>query len=150
LSDLAAEPVRLVRTVEPSSGYDVHPVTLLSEASVAALGREADGSPVDRRRFRLLLTCDGLAPFAEDAWTGRDLAIGSALLRVGGPVPRCAAVQRHPDHDDRPLDTLRRIARLRGPQPSESGRTLNLGVYASVLRPGTVTVGDQLLVGQPE
>lgn len=145
LSGLAGVPVRLVKTVEPSGGYDVHPVTLLSEASVAALGQEADGSPVDRRRFRLLLTCDGLAPFGEEAWAGREVAVGSAVLRVGGPVPRCAAVQRHPDHPDRRLDALARIARLRGPQPSESGRTLNLGVYAAVVRPGTVAVGDRLL-----
>jgi MOSC domain-containing protein len=145
LSALVDTPVRLLKVLEPSGGYDVHPVTLMSEASVAVLGDEGDGSPLDRRRFRLLLTCDGLGPFEEDAWTGRELAVGSAVLRVGGPVPRCAAVQRHPDHPDRPVDALRRIARLRGPQPSESGRTLNLGVYASVVRPGTVTVGDRLL-----
>jgi uncharacterized protein YcbX len=146
LSQLVDAPVRLVKTVEPSGGYDVHPVTLMSEASVAALGHESDGAPLDRRRFRLLLTCDGVAPFGEESWAGRELAAGSAVLRVGGPVPRCAAVQRHPDHADRPVDTLRRIARLRGPQPSESGRTLNLGVYASVVRPGTVAVGDRLLL----
>jgi uncharacterized protein YcbX len=149
LSELVGAPVRLVKTVDPSGGYDVHPVTLLSSASVAALGQEGDGSPLDRRRFRLLLTCDGCEPFAEDSWAGRRVRVGEAVLEMGGPVPRCAAVQRHPDDPGRSVDALRRIARLRGPQPSESGRTLNLGVYASVVRPGVVAVGDPLVV-QPE
>jgi len=144
LSELAGAPVHLLKTVDPAAGYDVHPVTLTSEASVAALGREGDGSLLDGRRFRMLLTCDGLDPFAEDAWSDGEVRVGTAVLRMGGPVPRCAAVQRHPDHPDQSLDALRRIARLRGPQPSESGRTLNLGVYAAVVRPGVVTVGDAL------
>lgn len=88
LSALAGVPVRLVRALEPSGGYDVHPVTLLSEASVAALGTEADGSPLDPRRFRLLLTCAGPGPFEEDSWTGREVALGSAVLRIG---VRCRA-----------------------------------------------------------
>ena len=146
LSDLVGAPVHLLRTAEPAAGYDVHPVTLTSTASVGALGQEGDGSVLDGRRFRMLLTCDGLDPFAEDAWADREIGVGSAVLRMGGPVPRCAAVRRHPDHPDQTVAALRRIARLRGPQPSESGRTLNLGVYAAVARPGVVAVGDTLVL----
>jgi uncharacterized protein YcbX len=118
-------------------------VTVLAEASVAALGPESDGAPLDQRRFRLLITCDGLDAFAEEAWEGAELTVGSAVLRMGGPVPRCAAVQRHPDDPGKKLNTLRRLHDVRGSQPSELGRTLNLGAYAEVLRPGTVSLGDR-------
>jgi MOSC domain-containing protein YiiM len=64
---------------------------------------------------------------------------------MGGPVPRCAAVQRHPDDPDAKLDILRRLHRRRGVRPSEEGRTLNLGVYAEVLRPGRVSIGDPIV-----
>jgi uncharacterized protein YcbX len=142
-SALAGISLRLVRTDTPSGGFDLHPVTVLAEASVAALGPESDGAPLDSRRFRLLITCDGLDPFAEEAWEGAELTVGSAVLRMGGPVPRCAAVQRHPDDPGKKLNTLRRLHEVRGSQSSELGRTLNLGVYAEVLSPGTVSLGDR-------
>lgn len=150
LSDLAGEPVRLVQTATPAAGYDVHPVTLTSEASVAALGSERDGSPLDDRRFRMLITFDGAEAFAEDGWAGTAVAAGTSVLQIGGPVSRCAAVQRHPDDPARSVNALRLINAVRGVQPSEFGRTLNLGVYAHVLTPGLVSVGDRLDLGQPE
>jgi uncharacterized protein YcbX len=146
-SDVAGVPLRLVQTSAPSGGFDVHPVTLLSEASVAALVDATGGAPLDPRVFRLLIRCDGLEPFAEEGWAGAEVSVGSAVLRMGGPVPRCAAVQRHPDQPDLKLDTLRRLNAVRGRQPSELGRTLNLGVYAEVLRPGVVSVGNHLTTG---
>jgi hypothetical protein len=145
LSAIAGQPVRLVRAREPSGGYDVHPVTVMAQASAAALGTERDGAALDGRRFRMLLTVDGLDAFGEDRWEGTEVTVGSATLRIGGPVPRCAAIQRHPDDPGRAVNALRRINEVRGPQPSESGRTLNLGVYATVSVPGTVSVGDPLL-----
>jgi uncharacterized protein YcbX len=141
---VAGVPLRLVRTAAPSGGFDLHPVTLLSEASVAAVRSADDAPPLDPRVFRLLISCGGFEPFAEDGWRGTVAEVGSAVLRIGGPVPRCAAVQRHPDQPGVKLDTLRQLAALRGRQPSELGQTLNLGVYADVVHPGIISVGDIL------
>ena len=143
LSDLAGEPVQLVEAGDPA--HDVHPVTVVSRASVEALGTEQDGSPLDVRRFRMLLTLDGPAAFAEDGWRGSRVTVGEATLELGGPVPRCAAVQRHPDSPDRQRNTLRMINDLRGPAVGELGRGLHLGVYAEVVAPGTVAVGDAVV-----
>lgn len=145
LSGLAGVPVRLVRADVPSGGYDVHPVTLMSEASVRALS-DPGSAPLDPRLFRMLVTFDGVAGFAEDGWQGAELRLGSAVLRVGGPVPRCAGVQRDPDGTGAKVDALQRIHRVRGRGPSELGRSLTLGVYAEVLQPGTVSRHDPLLV----
>jgi hypothetical protein len=147
LSDLAGRHVTLAKAAEPAGGYDVEPVTLVGEASVAALGRELDGATLDERRFRLLLTVAGTTAFEEDTWAGREVAIGSSVLRMRGPVPRCAAVQLHPDDGARGVNTLRRINEVRGVQPYDGGRGLNLGVYAEVVRPGVVRRGDAVVLG---
>lgn len=146
LSELAGDEVRLVWADRPSGGLDVDPVTLVSRASAAALGTELDGGSLDPRRFRMLLTLDGAEPFVEDGWAGHEVEVGEVLLRIGGEVPRCAAIQRRPGDGARGVNALRMIAQVRGKRASQDGQTLNLGVYATVLRPGAISVGDPVTV----
>ncbi len=141
LSDIAGRRVRLVRAMDRMAGYDVHPFTLVSEKSVRALGREADDAPLDGRRFRMTVTVAGVPAFTEDTWQGGSLTLGQCVVRSGGPVKRCAAVQRHPE-GGATINALRRIKDVRGVGLSEFGRGLNLGVYGEVLRAGQVRVGD--------
>jgi uncharacterized protein YcbX len=147
LSALAGKSLRLVLAAEPGSGSDEHPVTLLGEASVAELARHAGVDDVDARRFRMLVHFDGAPPHAEDGWEGQTLRLGDAVLRVGGPVPRCAGTTRHPEAGDRDLPTVRLIKANRGLTANEFGMGVNFGVYADVVTPGTVRVGDELRLG---
>jgi uncharacterized protein len=137
LSSLAGHDVRLVRP-EATEGLREAPVTLVSRASVARLEREADGR-VDARRFRMLFDLDGCVEHEEDTWNGRCVRVGDAVLRVGGPVPRCAATTRHPESGERDLDTLRLIKGYRGVR---NGEAIDFGVYATVEKAGRVRVGD--------
>jgi uncharacterized protein len=146
LSEAAGEPMRLVRADDPGAGHDEHPVTLLGEESVAELARQSGTGPVDARRFRMLIGFSGLSAHVEDRWRGATIEIGGALVRVGGPVPRCAATTRDPDRGARDLPTVRMIRSYRGVQANESGRGVNFGVYADVVREGVVRAGDPLIV----
>jgi hypothetical protein len=146
LSDAAGEPLRLVRASDPSAGHDEYPVTLLGEESVAELARRSGAGPVDARRFRMLIGFSGLSAHAEDGWRGQTIAIGEAVVRVGGPVPRCAATSRDPDRGARDLPAVRMIRSYRGVQANEFGRGVNFGVYAEVITEGTVRVGNALSV----
>lgn len=146
LSDAAGRQVHLVKSATPSGGYDVHPATVQSEASVAALGTEADGTTLDPRRFRALITCDGVGAFEEDTWLGRTARMGTSALTMGGPVRRCVAVQRHPADGSRGVNALRLIRDKRGVESSELGRGLNLGVYAQISSQGVVRVGDAVKI----
>lgn len=137
LSALAGYDVLIVRPEQPGVLRE-DPVTLVSRASVARLEREANG-PVDARRFRMLFDLEGCAEHEEDTWDGRWVRVGEVVLRVGGPVPRCAATTRHPDTGERDLDTLRLIKGYRGVR---NGEAIDFGVYASVEQPGRVRVGD--------
>ncbi|RYC05360.1 Uncharacterized conserved protein YcbX, contains MOSC and Fe-S domains [Nocardioides alpinus] len=143
ISDVAGRNLRLVRCARPGGGGDIHPVTILSTASLASLGTEADGQPVDVRRFRLNLTLDvGTTPFREDTWTGRSITVGNCVLRLRGGIPRCVAVENRPHDGDRALQVQRRIREVRGATPSRWGPSVLFGAYADVVLSGRVKVGD--------
>lgn len=148
LSAYAGQPLRLVRTEAPGDGNDEQPVTLLGEASVAALSRHAGlTEPLDARRFRMLLTVTGGDAYDEDTWAGRTLRVGGAAVRVGGPVPRCVVTRQSPTTGERDFQTLDAIVAARGQGPSGS---IDLGRYAVVVHPGPVRVGDPVEpLGEP-
>jgi hypothetical protein len=140
LSAYTGRPVALVRTDRPGDGPDVHVATLVSRASIDELGRRAGlNGDLDSRRFRMLLEIDGCGPHEEDGWAGRLLRAGGAVLRMGGPVPRCAVTTRDPDTGRRDVDTLRTIRRYREPTRENA---VDFGVYAEIEEPGRVRVGD--------
>ena len=144
LSEEAKRPLTLVRADTSGGAFDVDPVTLLADETVSALGKHAPDGTLDARRFRMLIGVEGVEPYAEDTWQGRALRLGTAELQVRGPVPRCNATTRNPDSGVRDVQTLRVIEEQRGMQPNEYGEGLNCGVYAAVMRPGHISVGDAL------
>ena len=88
----------------------------------------------------MLLELDGLEALAEEAWGGRRVRVGEATLLVGDPTPRCAVPSASPDTGCRDRDVLRELLERRGPLDGEAC----LGVYAEVLEPGAVRVGDEV------
>jgi uncharacterized protein YcbX len=144
-SELLGRRVRLLRARD--AAYDVHPATLVGTGSLRELTRRAPGEgEVDARRFRMLIEVSTAEPHVEDTWAGDRLEVGGAVLRAGGPVMRCAATTRDPDSGEVNLQTLRLITSYRGRQESELGVGVNFGAYATVVRPGQVSVGDRLTV----
>ncbi len=141
-SDVVGRRVQLVRA--RGSAFDVHPVTLLGAASVARLASHAGLARIDPRRFRVLIELDSGDPHVEDTWDGELLQVGGAVLRAGGPVHRCATTTRDPDTGAVDLQTLRLITGYRGRQESVLGLGANFGVYAEVVEPGPISVGDSL------
>ncbi len=105
-----------------------------SEATVVSLVSEGTLHGWDRRRFRsnILLSDSG-----EDDLVGTRASLGGAVVEITKRVGRCVMVTRpQPGGVDKDLDVLRTIHRERG------GR---LAVGASVLNPGPISVGDELL-----
>ena len=133
------------RRTSPAGAVDVEPLTLVSSESVAELARRV--GLATRGRAAASACCfeiDGCDPHEEDTWAGRHVRIGEAVIEIGGPVPRCATTTRDPDTGKRDLDTLREIAAYRG---KRDGKKIDFGVYASVVGPGRVRVGDALEPG---
>jgi hypothetical protein len=141
VSDYAGMELRLVR-----AGDDAHPqsypASIVSEASLDALERSADlPAPLDDRRFRMLVTLAGCEAFEEDRWVGREMRAGEAIVRIAVTTARCATTTRDPATGQRDWDALRAIKDLRGVSPEQ---TVDLGVYATVVTPGRVAVGDEV------
>jgi uncharacterized protein len=128
----------------PGTYYDVFPVMVMTEAALAALAGALPGSNVDVRRFRPSLVVDtgddgadaSTPGHPEFDWSGRRATIGTATLEFRAPCPRCVMVTREIS-DEIPADraVLRHIVRE---------LDQNLGVYATVVTPGMVQVGDEL------
>ncbi|NGO72785.1 MOSC domain-containing protein [Streptomyces boncukensis] len=127
------------------SGYaDSGAVHLLSRASLHDLNAriEAAGrAPLPMARFRPNIVVDGWeAPYTED--TLRRATVGDAELGFAKPAVRCAVTLVDPDTGTRagpePLRTLADYRRDLAP----GGVTF--GAKFSVLRPGTLRVGDEL------
>jgi len=147
LSDLLGRPVRLVRAAGPGRAVDrgVHgAVSLVSAASVRELAAHAEVHDVDARRFRMLIEVDGVEAHAEDAWVGRRVRVGSAVVRFRGHVGRCLITSRDPDTGEIDLPTLDILEGYRG--DVRSTEPLPFGIYGEVLEPGAVAVGDSAAV----
>jgi MOSC domain-containing protein len=142
ISRAAGRRLRLVKMDKVGSGSDVRPVTLVGEGSVRTLERESGLGPIDPRRFRLLIQFTSETGHIEDTWEGLDVEVGTARLRVGGSVPRCAAVTRNPDGGKRDKPIVKAIKAYRGMQATGFGRGVPFGVYADVVQNGVVRVGD--------
>ncbi|HEY1315859.1 MAG TPA: MOSC N-terminal beta barrel domain-containing protein [Gaiella sp.] len=133
LSDLVGRSLTLFERDDGGWATDDRPASLVSQASLATI----DG---DGRRFRMLLELEGVTAHQEDTWRNRRVRVGEATLLVGDPTPRCAVPSASPDTGVRDRDVLRELLDKRGPVEGEPC----MGVYAEVLEPGVVRVGDEL------
>jgi uncharacterized protein YcbX len=115
-------------------------VSIISAASVDDLARTGGAEALDSRRFRMLFEIDGVEPYAEDAWIGRDVQIGGAVVHPLGNIGRCVVTTCDPATAKRDFDTLGVLASYR--RDIETTEPLPLGVVGDVVTTGSVRVGD--------
>ncbi len=130
--------------------FDDASVSVISLTTLSGIGREA-GMDLDRRRFRanIVLETPDLETFHEDAWVGGTLLFGNGGNGGSGsnggqdePGPavsvtardvRCVIVNLDPDSAKHDARVMKTVVRLNGN---------NAGVYGTVIRTGTIRVGD--------
>jgi uncharacterized protein len=141
LSELAGRPVRLVAAElqAPDRGRG-GAATLLGESSLARMAGVLGVASIDPRRFRMNFGVEGLEPHGEDAWIGRRVRVGEAVVVPQGNVGRCAITTQNPNTGIRDLDTLGAIADYRA--DVETTEPLPFGIHAAVAEPGRVRLGD--------
>ncbi|MET4780894.1 MOSC domain-containing protein [Glaciihabitans sp. UYNi722] len=129
---------RAVRSGELVYGASV---TLITTGALRLL-EEKLGHGVDSSRFRanLVIDSDDLEPHVEDSWTGGELHIGSARLRVMDAVDRCAVIDFDPATGASGSHLLTTLAGYR----LRSG-TIDFGMYAEVTSPGLVERGQTVM-----
>jgi uncharacterized protein YcbX len=135
LPDMSAFPPERLAMLREGNFFDALPVHLLTRTTLATLAGLAPESVWDERRFRpnLLVEADEKQGYPELAWVGRRVRVGRAVIQIVTGCPRCVMVTQ-------PVDEL--------PQDHHVMRTLvreirhTAGIYASVVEPGAMRVGD--------
>lgn len=111
---------------------DTH-VSIASVSSRRAL-EELAGQPMEPIRFRMNLWLDGLEPWEDLDLVGRDIEIGEARLTVIARDKRCNATTANPASGARDVPVPALLKRNFG--------HMDFGIYAQVVRGGTVRRGD--------
>lgn len=120
--------------------FDDAPVSVISLATVAGVGRGAGGD-LDRRRFRanIVLETRNPEPFLEDGWIGGTLVFGNGeskpTVQVTAPDVRCMMVNLDPDTGTQDPRVLKTVVQL---------NKNNAGVYGTVVQAGAIRVGQQV------
>jgi len=119
--------------------FDCAVVHMLTTATVDRLRELYPAGRFEVRRFRpniVVETASGVKDFVENAWIGRTLGIGDAVrLSITGPCPRCVMTTLPQGDLAKDPGILRTAA-----QHNQA----NVGLYASVVRGGTVRRGDAI------
>lgn len=126
----------------PETFFDLAVVHVLTTAAIDRLRDLYPQGRFEVRRFRPNIVVElssGEKGFVEDAWIGQTLAIGAEVrLSITGPCPRCVMTTLAQGDLPRDSGILRTAAKY---------NQVNVGVYAAVLRGGTIRRGDGVRLG---
>ena len=111
-------------------------VSIINLASVADL-ENYTGAPVDPLRFRGNLYVSGWPAWQELDMVGQEIAIGpSVRVKIVKRIVRCAATNVDPETGARDLAIPDTLMKTFG--------HADCGIYAQVVAPGDIAVGDEL------
>lgn len=117
--------------------FDLAAIHVLTTATIDRLRELYSQGRFEVRRFRpniVVQPASAERDFVENAWVGRTLVIGDDVrLSVTGPCPRCVMTTLPQGDLPRDPGILRTAAQH---------NQVNVGVYAAVLRGGTIRRGD--------
>jgi MOSC domain-containing protein len=124
--------------------FDEASISLISPGTILKVERESGGQ-IDIRRFRpnIVIETRRNEPFEEDAWVGRSLVFGEA---AGSPAVsitlrdvRCVMINLDPETAEVNPAIMKCVVRL---------NQNNAGVYGTVIRTGSVFVGQGVYLGR--
>lgn len=141
LPDLSGFPPEIFEYESPPGTYhDAYPLMVVTTSALRSLQQAVPNSVMDVRRFRPSVVVDtGEEPgHPETGWIGHRVRVGQVVLDVASGCPRCVMITREITPDipqDRSI--LRHVVR---------DLDQDLGVYAKVVEPGRLAVGDEVTV----
>jgi hypothetical protein len=144
-AEVSVEVGRLGGAAPEGTFFDFAPLHLITTSTLRRIAEAGPRGAVEVERYRpnIVIRSSG-AGFVENDWLGRDLRIGPELtVRIIARTPRCAIPTL--EHGPLPRDTsaLRVPAALNRVAPfGDLGAQPCAGVYAQVVRPGRIRLGD--------
>jgi uncharacterized protein len=144
LPDMALSGITLDLSLRRGTFADLSALHVITSASLAHVGSLAEGSKIDVRRFRpsMVVTVDEGSGFVENDWVDRRARIGDAVVAFGAASPRCIMTTVAQPGLPRDVRVLQTIAAYNKRDFGGFGNFACLGIYAEVVEPGVVHVGD--------
>lgn len=125
----------------PQSFFDIAVVHILTTSTINRLRELYPKGRFEIRRFRPNIVVEplsGEADFVENSWVGKNITIGEKiLLNVIQPCTRCVMITLPQSELPKDLGILKTVAKY---------NQVNVGVYASVYRDGTIRRGDSVQI----
>jgi len=149
---MVTQDVLAISKAAPTGGFfDFAPIHVMTTASLDAVRAAAPDASISAERYRpniVIETGAGMV-FPENAWVGRRIRIGETVsLEVIAPTPRCAVPMLM--HGRLPFSreavaVVNQLNQVEFPMLGP-GTFPCLGAYATVLAPGAVKCGDQVIL----
>ena len=129
------QPARLVRAqTDAFTDSDFPSVTLCNHATHRAVEQRV-GKPLSHLRWRGNVWIDGLAPWEEFDWDGREVRIGQTVLKIRERTTRCKSTHSNPETGHRDADVLSALS---------SWDHQDFSVRAEVIDGGPIAIGDEV------
>jgi uncharacterized protein YcbX len=137
LPDFSAFPPEVAEFESPpGTHHDCWPLLVMTTSALQALNDAVPESQIDVLRFRpsIVIHTENETGHVEFSWKGTTASLGSAVIEFLDPCPRCIMITRK-INDELPEDRaiLRHVVR---------DLNQNVGVYARIVTPGHVALGD--------
>ncbi|HEY6297541.1 MAG TPA: MOSC N-terminal beta barrel domain-containing protein [Streptosporangiaceae bacterium] len=148
-AEVPAEIIELGAGAPPGTFVDFAPLHLLTTGTLDRIAGLSPRGVADPERYRPNIVIRTAASgFAENDWLDRYVAVGDDLiLRVIARTPRCAVPTLAHGPLPRDADALRVLARHNRLAPVvDADPEPCAGVYAEVLNPGRIHVGDEVFL----
>ncbi len=130
-------PRSIIRAENAMTDSQTVSLSLMNLASHQAIA-ERIRRPLSPLRWRGNLLLDGLEPWQERSWVGKNIRIGEAEFYIRKEITRCRMTEANPETGKRDADTLGAL---------RAGWNIQeMGVHAVVTRGGKIAVGDKIEV----
>lgn len=96
----------IVRVTEQGMTDTPFPSVSIGNLATLRVLEQQAGQTLDVRRFRINLWVEGLAPFEEFEWLGKELRVGGVAFKVEDRLTRCTSTMANPDTGRRDADPL--------------------------------------------
>lgn len=130
----------LLRATEQGMTDSSFPSISIGNLATLRVLEQLAGQVLDVRRFRINLWIEGLAPFEEFEWVGKEISVGNVTFSAEEPITRCTSTMANPDTGRRDADPLAVMERHWGHQ--------DLGIALVTQTDGDIALGAEMALAR--
>jgi uncharacterized protein YcbX len=113
----------------------VNSVSLLNIRSINDFEKKVS-KKIEASIFRGNICIDGIDPWKEREWIGKNIKINNVSFKVEKNIPRCVAINLKPQSDDNSFNLLQLL--------KKTYNHFDMGIYLTALDDGDISIGNQI------